>query len=236
MASTELHACHAKSCRCLTYYKKRPNFNYSLNHQTVIIIVASTKLFVILLILLSASSAQILAQTSPEFPVSIQLQTVDGKSFDSKMFATDKELLVIDFWNRSCGPCIRALNAFRDNYDTLNNSAHAMIIAVAVQKRDEAILKLIEKEKWPFKVYFDTDATLFKQLSRWYESGTVVVAFPTMFIFDNTNKMLTRIQGTHEKFKEGAYPPRDDDHVMDGELQEIDIEAYYAMFEALRKK
>jgi hypothetical protein len=35
---------------------------------------------------------------------------------------------------------------------------------------------------------------------------------------------------------EGAYPPREDDRVMDGELNEIDMEAYYAMFEALKKQ
>jgi peroxiredoxin len=196
----------------------------------------STKLLVVTLILVSTSTDFAIAQASTVFPVSVQLQTVDGKDFDSKLFATDKELLVIDFWNRGCGPCIRAFNAFRDNYDTLNKKAQATFIAVAVQKRDEATLKLIEKEKWPFNVYFDPDIELYKRLSRWYESGTVIVAFPTMFIFDKTNKMLTRVEGTHEKFKEGAYPPREDDRVMDGELNEIDMEAYYAMFEALKKQ
>ena len=195
----------------------------------------SKKLLLLTLILISALVHPTVAQTSLEFPVSIQLQTVDGKNFDSKMFSTDKELLVIEFWNRSCGPCVSAFNAFRDNYDTLIKKTQATIIAVAAQDRDEATLKLIEKEKWPFKVYFDTNIELYKTLSRWYEPGTVEVAFPAMYIFDKTNKMLTRVVGSKLKVKEGVYPSSKDEGGVWDEIFEIDMEAYYALFGELRK-
>ena len=197
----------------------------------------STRFSLLALVLVSTSAELTIAQTAPEFPVSVQLQTVDGKNFDSKMFATDKELLIIDFWNRSCAPCVDAFNKFRDNYDTLIKKTQATIIAVAVQKQDEATLKLIDKEKWPFKVYFDTNTELYKALSRWYQPGTVEVAFPAMYIFDKTNKMLTRVVGSKLKVKEGVYPPEQDDHQLRyDEVLEIDMEAYYAIFEAVRKQ
>lgn len=177
-------------------------------------------------------------QTEPTFPLSVDLETVDGKIINSSTLLNDKEILALDFWNASCGPCIMAFNSIRDNYDVWNSNTGAKIIAIASQKRDERILDLIKKSNWPFEVYFDPDYKLFIATSKAHKKGQIELGFPTMFVFDKQYDIVGKLSGARTKLIDGVRPPTKDAPIT-GSWQdyfEVDMNHYYEFFKEIKEK
>lgn len=176
-------------------------------------------------------------QTEPAFPLSVDLETIDGKIINSSTLLNDKRILVLDFWIASCGPCIMAFNSIRDNYDDWNSNTGAKVIAIASQKRDEKILDLIKKSNWPFEVYFDPDYKLFIATSRAHQKGQIELGFPTMFVFDEDYELIGKLKTT-TKLIDGVRPPTKDAPIV-GSWQdyfEIDMNHYYEFFREIKEK
>lgn len=175
------------------------------------------------------------AQSKITFPFSVDVETIDGQIVNSSTFKNEGQMLIIDFWNRRCGPCIKTFNAIRDDYDKWNLKTDTKIIAIAAQSRDERTLKLIRESNWPFEVYFDPDYNLFRALSKHHTKGQIVFGFPTMFVFDKENKLINKLEGAKQKLKEGArYPTKDE--TLKEDIFEIDMNFYYDFLEGLKDK
>ena len=174
-------------------------------------------------------------QTETIFPFSVDLETIDGQIINSSTFKNEN-ILVIDFWNIHCGPCIQTFNSIRDNYDIWKLKTDTKIIAIAAQSRDERTVKFIKKSNWPFEVYFDPDYNLFRALSKHQKNGQIYYIFPTMFIFDKENKLIDKLEGAKQILKEGAKFPAKDETIKGEDIFEIDINFYYELFGGLKDK
>ena len=174
-------------------------------------------------------------RTETTFPFSVDLETMDGEIINSSIFTSEGEILIIDFWNIRCAPCIETFNSIRDNYHSWKLKTNAKIIAIAAQSRDERTLKLIKEKNWPFEVYFDPDYKLFNELSKHHEKGQITFVFPTMFVFGNDNKMIGKLEGAKQKLKDGAKYPTNDDTAKE-DIFDIDINFYYEFLGGLKDK
>lgn len=111
------------------------------------------------------NSSQLAAQKSEGFRYAIDLATADGEIYNSSLFSkSDAELVIIDFWNVGCKPCLVQLNAMAKNHAMLQE-AKIRVIAVSNLPYDDASGKLVSKFEWPFEVYYDISGKLFKKLS-----------------------------------------------------------------------
>ena len=59
-------------------------------------------------------------RTKPTFPFSVDLETMDGQIINSSIFTSERKILIIDFWNIRCAPCIETFNSIRDNFHNWN--------------------------------------------------------------------------------------------------------------------
>ena len=192
-----------------------------------------TVLFLTILLILNGYSGH--TQTEKIFPFSVDLETIDGQIINSSTFKNEKQILIIDFWNIGCSPCIKTFNAIRDNYDQWKSKTGTKIIAIAAQSRNEKTLQLIKESNWPFEVFFDPNYNLFRTLSKHYKEGQIVYAFPTMFLFDNKFKLIDKLEGTKQKLKAGAKYPANGETVT-GDIFDVDMNFYYDFLGGLTAK
>lgn len=123
------------------------------------------------------------------FTEDLLLKDFNNNLVNLKFLEFDKDTLVLFVWCKTCGPCIKLLNQLRDN------KAHKkfQVLAVAIVK-DDSIKRekeIIEKNNWPFQLYYDDEQNLGKFMGdRGYYVNPFTnnkihsfSAFPAVFMF-----------------------------------------------------
>ena len=103
--------------------------------------------------------------SAQQFP-SVQIETQDGKTIDTKTLIDGKTPVIISFWSTTCKPCIKELDAISEQMIDWLDEADFRVVAVS------ADLMVAYDKNQDFKRALNVNVT------------------PHVFIFDKDGKMV----------------------------------------------
>lgn len=111
------------------------------------------KLIIPLLLMVSFT-----AISQNELP-SIDLKTIDGKTFNSQELAKDNIVTVISLWATWCVPCLKELDAISEIYPDWQDETNVELFAVSVDdsRTVSRVKPLINGKGWDYTILLDTN-------------------------------------------------------------------------------
>lgn len=144
------------------------------------------KISLLVLVFLFAMSGAVLAAIE----VGDQLPDFDLKDLndnDVKISDYWSNYTLIDVWATWCGPCVKAMKSYKQNYDMFEQ-AGIKIVAVSVDSKASAPVKYVAKNEIPFTVLHVNGSKATKEL--WGVRG-----IPTMFLIDADGNVVFKEVG-----------------------------------------
>jgi len=100
------------------------------------------------------------SEVKKDYPYNIDLTNAKRESFNSeKTFAQNGKPTVLIFWLTTCVPCHYELAAMQKKYAGWEEEAefNFYVISTDFQKNYEKFITQVEKKKWPWETYHDTN-------------------------------------------------------------------------------
>lgn len=142
------------------------------------------------------------AISQSELP-SVDLKTIDGKTFNSQELAKDNKVTIVSLWATWCVPCLKELDAINEIYPDWQAETNVELFAVSVDdsRTVSRVKPLINGKGWDYTILLDTNNDFKRAL------GAATVPL-TLLIKDN--KIVFRHSGyspgaeyeLYEKIKE----------------------------------
>ncbi len=169
-------------------------FYYSFNF------IAHMKKIVLGLFLITGLTAATIAQNSEGRIIpSVDVKTIDGKTFNTGKIANDGKPMIIDFWATWCKPCKKELDAISEVYADWQKETGVKLIAISIDEaRSSAKVGPDAKTHgWNYEIYIDENS----DFKRAMNVGEVV---PHVFIVNGKGEIVWH----HEGFVDGG-----EDHI-----------------------
>ena len=124
------------------------------------------KLFLLTFPLMMICSIYAQAQTYQTLP-SVDIKTIDGKTFNTKDIANDGKPVIISLWATWCKPCVAELLAISDVYDEWVEETGVKLYAIAIDDAKTAarVAPFVNGKGWEFVVLQDQNWDLKRALN-----------------------------------------------------------------------
>jgi thiol-disulfide isomerase/thioredoxin len=111
---------------------------------------------IILYLLSSALLVSFTADVNKKVPA-VNIEDIDGKSFNTGNLSNDGKPIVINFWATWCSPCKRELNTIAEMYDQWQEETGVKIVAVSIddQKNKSRVKPYINGTGWEYEILLD---------------------------------------------------------------------------------
>ena len=120
---------------------------------------------------------------------SVNIETLNGKSINSKdIIKNDKPTLLV-FWATCCAPCKKELTKISKVYDTWQEETGINIVAVSVDLPQYAngVKPFVKDNNWKYDVYLDVDRILMHKMNAY--------STPHSFLLDSKGEIVWEKQG-----------------------------------------
>lgn len=120
-----------------------------------------TIFFMLMLAVCTALYAQ---EMSVQKPVSrlpaVDIQTLDGKHFNTKDIQNDGKPIIISLWATWCKPCIAELLAISDEYDDWVEETGVKLYAISIDdsKTSARVKPFVNGKGWEYTVLLDVNS------------------------------------------------------------------------------
>ncbi len=127
-----------------------------------------------------------------KFP-SVDLKTMDGKTFNTSGIVNDGKPILISFWATWCKPCIKELIAYDENYVDWREETGVKIIIISIDdsKSVDRVAPFVNGRGWEFESYLDENSNFKRAMN--------VINVPHSFLFDGEGKLVWQ----HTSYAEG---------------------------------
>lgn len=115
---------------------------------------------------------------SQESVPNTNIKDLNNKSVNvSKDFVEKDKIYVFSFWATWCVPCIRELEAIKENYSEWSEELNMELIAISTDdsRTQKRVRPLVNGKNWPYKILLDENQELKRALSIVNIPYTVVV-------------------------------------------------------------
>lgn len=124
---------------------------------------------------------------------SVNLKTLDGKTFNTSSITNDGKPVVISFWATWCKPCIMELAAIAENYEAWQKETGVVLYAVSIDdsKTMSRVAPFVNSKGWEFVVLLDPNGDFKRALN--------VINVPHTFLVDGNGKIIDQ----HTSYAQG---------------------------------
>ncbi len=151
-------------------------------------------------IMLIAAMLCIGVASAQEMP-NVKVQTKDGKTFNTSELVDGKTPFIISFWNTTCSPCIKELDAISEIYPDWEAEADFRMVIVSIDDSRSAARAraIVDGRGWTdFIALFDQNQDLKRALN--------VMLTPQVFVFDKDGNQV---------YAHTGYTPGNEDELFD---------------------
>lgn len=122
-----------------------------------------SSLFLLILFFPLIISAQDIDRAIP----SADIQTLQGRPFDSKDLENDGKPMIINFWATWCKPCRRELNAIDEEYGEWQEETGVKLVAVSIDdaRSRDRVRPFVNGQGWDYDVLLDPNQNLMRALN-----------------------------------------------------------------------
>ncbi len=131
---------------------------------------------------------------------SVNLKTIDGKSFNTDSIKNAGKPIVVSFWATWCKPCIMELAAIAENYETWQTETGVVLYAVSIDdsKTMSRVAPFVNSKSWEYIVLLDPNGDFKRAMN--------VINVPHTFLIDGTGNIIDQhtsyAQGDEEQLYE----------------------------------
>jgi cytochrome c biogenesis protein CcmG, thiol:disulfide interchange protein DsbE len=124
---------------------------------------------------------------------SVDIKTLDGKTFNSANFDNEGKPMIISFWATWCTPCKKELNNINEIYSDWKKETGVKIIAVSIDdsRNSPKVQPYVDSQAWDYEVYLDPNGDLKRALN--------VNTIPHTFLVSGDKKIVWQ----HTSYVEG---------------------------------
>ena len=123
--------------------------------------------------------------SAQQFP-SVQIETQDGKTIDTKSLIDGKTPVIISFWSTTCKPCIKELDAISEQMPDWLEEANFRVVAVSVDdSRSLSRAKSLASSRG-----WTSDLTTLYDKNQDFKRALNVNVTPHVLIYDKNGKMV----------------------------------------------
>ncbi|GAB4295790.1 MAG: thiol-disulfide oxidoreductase ResA [Marinilabiliales bacterium] len=155
---------------------------------------------IILLVSFALMSLIIFSQTENKTKLpSVNLKTLDGKTFNTNDIDNAGNPIVISFWATWCKPCISELNTIKDEYEEWQEETGVKIIAVSTDdsRSSKMVGPRVNGFGWEYDILLDQNQDLKKALN--------VNEIPHVFLLDGDKNIVWQHKGYTSGDEEELY-------------------------------
>ena len=115
---------------------------------------------------------------------SVNLQTLDGKTFNTQDISNNGKPFIVSFWALWCKPCQKELDAFSDNYEDWQEETGVEIYAISIDdaRSTAKVMPFVSGKGWEFQVLLDPNGDFKRAMN--------VNMIPHTFLFDGDGKIV----------------------------------------------
>jgi cytochrome c biogenesis protein CcmG/thiol:disulfide interchange protein DsbE len=142
------------------------------------------KLSIVFLFLLTYSFVN--AQEKKTDIPSVNVKTVDNKTFNTSQLSNDGKPMIIDFWATWCKPCVSELNAISDEYADWQEETGVKLVAISIDdaRTMASVAPFVNGKGWDYEVYIDSNSDFKRAMN--------VNNVPHTFLFDGSGKIVSQ--------------------------------------------
>jgi len=148
------------------------------------------KKIVLGLFLITALTAATIAQNSEGRIIpSVDVKTIDGKTFNTGKISNDGKPMIIDFWATWCKPCKKELDAISEVYTDWQKETGVKLIAISIDdsRSSGKAAADVKTHGWEYEVYLDENQDFKRALN--------VGDIPQVFIINGKGEIVWQHNG-----------------------------------------
>lgn len=155
---------------------------------------------IILFFFLSIVKPNFAQETLPN----VNIKDLKNKTVNiSREFTEKDKIFVFSFWATWCVPCIRELEAIKENYNSWSEELNMELIAISTDdsRTQKRVRPLVNGKNWPYQILLDENQELKRALTIVNIPYTVVVKNEKIQFIVNGYSQGAEIE-LYEKLKE----------------------------------
>ena len=123
---------------------------------------------------------------------SVNIETLDGKTINSKDIIKNNKPTLLVFWATCCAPCKKELTAISKTYNDWQKETGINIVAVSVDLPQYAngVEPFVKDKNWIYDVYLDVERNLMHKMNAY--------STPHTFLIDTNGEIVWEKQGFTE--------------------------------------
>ena len=130
----------------------------------------------------------------------VNIETLEGKVFNTSLIMNDGKPFVIDFWATWCKPCVAELNAIAEQYSEWQAKTGVKLIAISIDDARSlaSVSPFVNGKGWEFEVYTDENGDFKRAMN--------VNNVPHLFICNGKGEII---------YQHNNYAPGDEGKILD---------------------
>lgn len=139
------------------------------------------------------------AQNSVRTMPSVNVKTLDGKTFNTDSITNNGKPIVMSFWATWCSPCKAELNAIAEVYADWQKETGVKLIAVSIDdvRNADKVAPYVNGKSWEYEVYLDTNGDFKRAMN--------VNTVPHTFLINNKGEIVWQQNASQPGDEEKIY-------------------------------